>query len=92
MDAFLGMDGSDLPVEICQTRALPPSLTLLDAASKIKEAVEQLKLNPPRSRSGFLRFQVNVLNQPKTMIWLMGVLVWTPSCILSPHFLGCGQI
>lgn len=68
MDALLGMDGSDLPVEICQTRALPPSLTLLDAASNIKEAVEQLKLNPPRSRSGFLRFQVNVLNQPKTMI------------------------
>lgn len=61
VDAFLGMDGSDLPVEICHTRTLPPSLTLQDAASKIKEEVEQLKLSPPHSRTGFLRFQVNAL-------------------------------
>lgn len=83
MDALLGTDGSDLPVEICQTRAFPPSLTLLDAASKIKEAVEQLKLNPPSSRSGFLRFQVSVPPSLKALDWLSSQ---TESSVAFPQF------
>lgn len=69
-DAFLGMGDSDLPVEICRTHTLPPALMLEDAASRIKEAVEQLKLNPPCFRSGVLRFQVALPASIKALNWL----------------------
>lgn len=54
------MEDGDLAVETCITRALPPALTLEQGIEKIREAVEDLKLNPPSTSSGFLRFQVSL--------------------------------
>ena len=57
MDANELEDG-DFVVETCITRTLPPALTLEHGLQSIREAVEELKLNPPCSSSGVLRFQV----------------------------------
>lgn len=44
--------------EHCVTRTLPPALTLEEGLQKFKDALEILKLSPPPSSTGFLRFQV----------------------------------
>lgn len=58
MDDFVGKDEFLLPVELSLTRTLPPALTLRHGVEKLREAIEELKLDPPRSNSGVLRFQV----------------------------------
>nr|POF02706.1 isoform 2 of protein phyllo, chloroplastic [Quercus suber] len=62
------VDG-DLAFETCITRTLPPALTLEHGLQSIKEAVEKLKLDPPSSASGVLRFQVAVPPGPKALNW-----------------------
>ncbi|XP_058112414.1 protein PHYLLO, chloroplastic isoform X2 [Magnolia sinica] len=69
-DTLPGMEDSDLPVELCQTYTLPPALTLEDAANQIKQEIEKLKLKPPHSSSGVLRFQVPVPASVKALDWL----------------------
>lgn len=68
IDANELKDG-DLEVETCITRTLPPALTLEHGLQSIREAVEELKLNPPRSSSGVLRFQVAVPPSAKALNW-----------------------
>lgn len=51
-------EDGDLVVETCITRTQPPALTLEHGLWRIKEAVEKLKLDPPSSTGGILRFQV----------------------------------
>lgn len=51
----------DFVVESCIVRSLSPALTLKQGLEKIKDAVEELKLNPPCSRSGLYRFQARLL-------------------------------
>lgn len=51
-------DDSDLVIETCLARNLTPALTIEQGLERIKEAVEELKLNPPSACSGILRFQV----------------------------------
>ncbi|XP_075659886.1 protein PHYLLO, chloroplastic isoform X2 [Castanea sativa] len=62
------VDG-DLEFETCITRTLPPALTLEHGLQSIKEAVDKLKLDPPSSASGVLRFQVAVPPGPKALNW-----------------------
>lgn len=54
--------GDDLMVQVCVTRTLPPALTLELGLESLKEAVNELKTNPPQSSSGVLRFQVRVFS------------------------------
>ncbi|KAK8925900.1 hypothetical protein KSP39_PZI018177 [Platanthera zijinensis] len=61
---------SDLPVEICLTKNLDPALTLRHAVDAMKEAINKLKLDPPCSRSGVLRFQIAVPPSVKSLNWL----------------------
>ncbi|XVE91706.1 hypothetical protein REPUB_Repub01dG0034000 [Reevesia pubescens] len=68
MDANELEDG-DLVVETCITSTLPPALTLEHGLQSIKEAVEELKLNPPCSSTGVLRFQVAVPPSAKALNW-----------------------
>ncbi|XP_022776671.1 protein PHYLLO, chloroplastic isoform X13 [Durio zibethinus] len=68
MDANELEDG-DLMMETCITRTLPPALTLEHGLQGIKEVVEELKLNPPCSSSGVLRFQVAVPPSAKALNW-----------------------
>ncbi|OMO72203.1 Menaquinone biosynthesis protein MenD [Corchorus olitorius] len=63
------LEHGDLVVETCITRSLPPALTLEHGLQSIKEAVEELKLNPPCSSSGILRFQVAVPPSAKALNW-----------------------
>ncbi|GMN38911.1 hypothetical protein TIFTF001_008132 [Ficus carica] len=65
----LQMEDGDLAVETCITRALPPAVTLEQGIERIREAVEDLKLNPPSTSSGFLRFQVAVPPSAKALNW-----------------------
>ncbi|CAI8583568.1 unnamed protein product [Vicia faba] len=59
----------ELVFEHCVTRTLPPALTLEEALHKFKDALEILKLSPPTSSTGFLRFQVIVPPSPKALSW-----------------------
>lgn len=52
------MEDLDLPVDICATRVLPSALSLAEGFDKIMEALEEFKVNPPRTGSGVMRFQV----------------------------------
>lgn len=51
---------AELPFATCITRTLPPALTLEHGLREIKDAVEELKSNPPRSARGMYRFQVHL--------------------------------
>ncbi|KAK9090962.1 hypothetical protein Sjap_024139 [Stephania japonica] len=62
----------DLPVELCYTRTLPPALTLERGMVQIKEEVDRLKANPPRSSSGIVRIQVFVPPSAKALRLLCG--------------------
>ncbi|KAG4158673.1 hypothetical protein ERO13_D02G132532v2 [Gossypium hirsutum] len=64
----MGRD-DDLVVETCITRTLPPALTLEHGLQSIKQAVEELKFNPPCASSGVLRFQVAVPPSAKALNW-----------------------
>jgi isochorismate synthase/2-succinyl-5-enolpyruvyl-6-hydroxy-3-cyclohexene-1-carboxylate synthase/2-succinyl-6-hydroxy-2,4-cyclohexadiene-1-carboxylate synthase/O-succinylbenzoate synthase len=57
MDRDVNLD-DDLVVQVCVTRTLPPALTLELGLESLKEAIDELKTNPPKSSSGVLRFQV----------------------------------
>ncbi|KAJ9163450.1 hypothetical protein P3X46_023117 [Hevea brasiliensis] len=59
----------ELVIETCITRTLSPAATLERGLQSIREAVEELKLNPPHSGSGVLRFQVAVPPSPKALNW-----------------------
>ncbi|XP_021292917.1 protein PHYLLO, chloroplastic isoform X1 [Herrania umbratica] len=63
------LEDGDLVVETCITHTLPPALTLEHGLQSIKEAVDALKLNPPSSSSGVLRFQVAVPPSAKAFNW-----------------------
>ncbi|XP_057963060.1 protein PHYLLO, chloroplastic isoform X2 [Malania oleifera] len=62
-------ENGDILWETCFTRTLPPALTLQQGLGKMKEAVEKLKLNPPRTSSGICRFQVAVPPSVKALDW-----------------------
>ncbi|CAL5421440.1 unnamed protein product [Camellia sinensis] len=59
----------ELLVETCITRTLPPALTLEHGLQMIKDAVDELKSNPPRFNSGMYRFQVAVPPSAKALNW-----------------------
>ena len=58
MDEVQEMEELDSLVEISETRTLPSALSYRNGADKIREEVENLKVNPPSSASGVLRLQV----------------------------------
>ncbi|XP_021898961.1 protein PHYLLO, chloroplastic-like [Carica papaya] len=51
------MENGDVVVETSITRTLPAALTFWCGLESIKEALEELKLNPPSSSHGIIRFQ-----------------------------------
>lgn len=57
-EVFEGLNGSDLPVAVCETRSLPPALSLEEAMVTLHAAIKKLKADSPPSESGALRFQV----------------------------------
>ncbi|XP_050226145.1 protein PHYLLO, chloroplastic isoform X2 [Mercurialis annua] len=59
----------ELVIQTCITRTLTPALTLEHGLKSVKEAVEELKLNPPASSTGIFRFQVAVPPGPKALTW-----------------------
>ncbi|XP_010513676.1 PREDICTED: protein PHYLLO, chloroplastic-like, partial [Camelina sativa] len=59
----------DLMVQVCVTRTLSPALTLELGLESLKEAVDELKTNPPKSSCGVLRFQVAVPPRAKALFW-----------------------
>ncbi|KAI9169285.1 hypothetical protein LWI28_010195 [Acer negundo] len=69
INEILESEDCDLLVENCITRTLPPALTLQHGLESIKEAVDKLKADPPRSSSGILRFQVAVPPGAKALNW-----------------------
>ncbi|CAL8994804.1 unnamed protein product [Prunus brigantina] len=62
-------EDGDLVIETCVTRTLTPALTLEQGLQKINEVVEEFKLNPPSTPSGFHRFQVAVPPSAKALNW-----------------------
>lgn len=62
-----GIEDGDFEVETCIVRTLAPALTMEHGLQSINAAVEQLKLNPPSSSSGMLRFQVAVPPSAKSL-------------------------
>ncbi|PKA52996.1 Protein PHYLLO, chloroplastic [Apostasia shenzhenica] len=70
VDEFVETGCSDLPVEFCLSRNLEPVLTLRHAVDAMMEALNMLKLEPPCSKSGVLRFQVLVPPSIKALDWL----------------------
>lgn len=66
---LLEADEAELLVTTCITRTLPPALTLEQGLKKIKDAVEELKSNPPPSVRGMYRFQVAVPPSAKSLNW-----------------------
>ncbi|XP_020571316.1 protein PHYLLO, chloroplastic [Phalaenopsis equestris] len=69
VDEFVETGCFDLPVELCLTRTLDPALTLTHAVDAMKEAVNKLKMDPPCSRSGVIRFQIVVPPSVKSLNW-----------------------
>ncbi|XP_020083251.1 protein PHYLLO, chloroplastic isoform X4 [Ananas comosus] len=69
-DEILDVGDRDLPVDLFLTRTLPPALTLKAGYEKIKNAIEELKTNPPSASSGVLRYQVLVPPSTKASNWL----------------------
>ncbi|XP_022149055.1 protein PHYLLO, chloroplastic isoform X2 [Momordica charantia] len=63
------LEDGDLVVEMCITHTLPPALTLNQGLESISEAIEKLKLEPPRSSDGVFRFQVAVPPSSKALLW-----------------------
>ena len=61
---------ADDPVLMCETRTLPPVLSLPHARNTLLAAVQDLHTNPPRLPSGIVRFQVCNCN---------------PICYVSPN-------
>ncbi|KAM2347640.1 hypothetical protein ACFX1X_011397 [Malus domestica] len=53
-------EDGDLVIETGVTWTLTPALTLPQGLEKIREAVEELKLNPPSTCTGIHRFQMAV--------------------------------
>ncbi|KAH7688937.1 2-succinyl-6-hydroxy-2,4-cyclohexadiene-1-carboxylate synthase protein [Dioscorea alata] len=70
VDEVQEMEELDSLVEISETRTLPSALSYRNGVEKIREEVENLKVNPPSSASGVLRLQVAVPPSTKASIWL----------------------
>lgn len=70
VDEIIECEEGDLVVETCITRILPPALTLEHGLESISEAVNKLKMDPPSSSSGVLRFQVQLI-----MIYFLNCMV-----------------
>ncbi|KAK3004036.1 hypothetical protein RJ639_019334 [Escallonia herrerae] len=66
---ILEAEDAELLLATCITRTLPPALTLEHGLDKIKEAVEELKLNPLCCTSAMYRFQVAVSPGAKALNW-----------------------
>ncbi|XP_065879910.1 protein PHYLLO, chloroplastic isoform X2 [Euphorbia lathyris] len=66
---FETAEDCEVVIETCITRTLPPALTLEHGLESIREAVEEVKLNPLVPSSGLLRFQVAVPPSPKALKW-----------------------
>ncbi|KAL8035297.1 hypothetical protein ABFS82_12G085600 [Erythranthe guttata] len=65
------LDGKEaaLLVNTCITRNLPPVLSLEQGLDIIKDAVDEIKANPPSCSSGMFRFQVAVPPSAKALNW-----------------------
>lgn len=59
----------DWVLETCITRVLPQALTLEHGLEALKDAINELKLNPPTTSSGLIRFEVAVPPCSKPFIW-----------------------
>ncbi|KAL8128672.1 hypothetical protein V2J09_017827 [Rumex salicifolius] len=53
----------------CITRVLPQALTLEHGLAALKDAINQLELNPPATCSGLIRFEVAVPPRAKALSW-----------------------
>ncbi|KAM2037436.1 hypothetical protein ACFX1T_011145 [Malus domestica] len=70
-------EDGDLVIETGVTWTLTPALTLPQGLEKIREAVEELKLNPPSTCTGIHRFQV--IKNLRYPLFFMGKDVENPS-------------
>ncbi|KAL0380681.1 UNVERIFIED_CONTAM: protein PHYLLO, chloroplastic [Sesamum angustifolium] len=68
-DKVLEGKNAALLVNTCITRNLPPALSLEQGLDRIKEAVEELKANPPSCSSGMYKFQLAVPPSAKALNW-----------------------
>ncbi|GAB4828987.1 hypothetical protein Ancab_018646 [Ancistrocladus abbreviatus] len=62
-------EDANLIIEACTIRVLPPALTLEHGLLSMKEALEELKLDPPACCSGLIRFEVAVPPSAKALSW-----------------------
>ncbi|KAM0947803.1 putative 2-succinyl-5-enolpyruvyl-6-hydroxy-3-cyclohexene-1-carboxylic-acid synthase [Dioscorea sansibarensis] len=62
VDEVQEMEELDSLVEISETRTFRSALSYRNGADKIRQEVENLKVNPPSSASGVLRLQVRYGN------------------------------
>ncbi|KAK6133984.1 hypothetical protein DH2020_032275 [Rehmannia glutinosa] len=69
IDKALDAKDAALLVNTCITRNLAPVLSLEQGLDRIKEAVEDLKANPPSCSSGMYRFQLAVPPSAKALNW-----------------------
>ncbi|CAA6675194.1 unnamed protein product [Spirodela intermedia] len=69
-DGFLANCESELPLEICVTRTLPPALTMAEAVGKMIEEIAEMKSNSLSLASGVLRLQIAVPPSIKAVNWL----------------------
>lgn len=76
------VEENEVVFEHCVTRTLPPALTLQDGLHKLKEALEMLKVAPPRCSAGFLRFQVS-LHIPQYLGKLVPFSCNVKVCVIS---------
>ncbi|KAK4410396.1 protein PHYLLO, chloroplastic [Sesamum angolense] len=68
-DKVLEGKNAALLVNTCITRNLPPALSLEQGLDRIKEAVEELRANPPSCSSGMYKFQLAVPPSAKALNW-----------------------
>ncbi|KAK6114749.1 hypothetical protein DH2020_007018 [Rehmannia glutinosa] len=69
IDKALDAKDAALLVNTCITHNLAPVLSLEQGLDRIKEAVEDLKANPPSCSSGMYRFQLAVPPSAKALNW-----------------------
>ncbi|CAN6447202.1 unnamed protein product [Victoria cruziana] len=82
LDTLSGMECSDFPVGICETRTLSPALTLRDGVMALREAIANLKLDPPCLKNGVLRYQIVVPPSVKALDW---IICQPQSCQMLPQ-------
>lgn len=52
------IENGDMLLEMCVVRDLEPVIRVEDGLEKIRDELEKMKVNPPFSKRGILRFQV----------------------------------